>query len=67
MLTQRAEPRNLLRKNRVPMASFLPMDYADSTLVALAEEISTTRVLTTDRRDFGVHRLRGGEPFEILP
>jgi hypothetical protein len=33
----------------------LPMDYADATLVVLAEEIGTDLVFTTDRRDFGVY------------
>ena len=45
----------------------LPMDYADATLVALAEELGTNLVLTTDARDFGVYRLASGEAFEILP
>ena len=45
----------------------LPMDYADATLVALAEELQTSLVLTTDRRDFSVYRLASGEGFEILP
>ena len=35
----------------------LPMDYADATLVALAEELETDAVLTTDRRDFAVYRI----------
>src|SRR6184192_2678276 len=30
----------------------LPMDYADATLVVLAERLTTTRVFTLDRRDF---------------
>lgn len=45
----------------------LPMDYADATLVVLAEELDTNRVLTTDRRDFGVYRTAGGGTFEVLP
>lgn len=45
----------------------LPMDYADATLVALAEELDTTLVLTTDRRDFGVYRVRGKRKFKIKP
>ncbi len=45
----------------------LPMDYADATLVVLAEEIDTDLVFTTDRRDFGVYRIRGRRRFRILP
>lgn len=47
--------------------SDLPMDYADSTLVALAEELDTNLVLTTDRRDFGVYRIGGRRRFRVLP
>ena len=46
--------------------SDLPMDYADASLVVLAEELGTAKILTTDRRDFQVYRV-GSKPFEILP
>lgn len=42
------------------------MDYADATLVALAEDVGTNLVLTTDRRDFGVYRV-GRRRFDVLP
>jgi hypothetical protein len=45
----------------------LPMDYADASLVVLAEELRTKTVLTTDRRDFSVYRFRGRTRFEVLP
>lgn len=45
----------------------LPMDYADATLVALAEELGSHQVLTTDRRDFEVYRIKGRGRFEVLP
>ena len=45
----------------------LPMDYADATLVVLAEEIGTDLVFTTDRRDFRVYRIRGRKRFQIAP
>ena len=44
----------------------LPMDYANATLVRLAERFGTTRVFTLDRRDFGIYR-QGRRRFEILP
>jgi len=43
------------------------MDYADATLVVLAEEFSTSLVFTTDRRDFAVYRIKGRRRFEIVP
>lgn len=45
----------------------LPMDYADATLVVLAEDLQTPAVLTTDRRDFSVYRIGGQDSFRILP
>jgi hypothetical protein len=47
--------------------SDLPMDFADATLVALAEEPGTNLVLTTDRRDFGIYRIAGRKRFRIAP
>ena len=44
----------------------LPMDFADATLVVLAERLSTTRVFTLDKRDFGIYRL-GRRRFRLLP
>ena len=46
--------------------SDLPMDFADSTLVVLAEELDTNLVFTVDR-DFHVYRIRGRKHFRILP
>ena len=45
----------------------VPMDFADATLVALAEELQTNRVFTLDRRGFSVFRLRGKQAFEMFP
>jgi predicted nucleic acid-binding protein len=45
----------------------LPMDYADATLVVLAEDLGLTQILTLDRRDFSVYRVRGNRAFRILP
>lgn len=58
-----------LRRSRdlVTQYADLPMDYADATLVVLAEELGTNLVFTTDRRDFGVYRIKGRRRFEIHP
>ena len=45
----------------------LPMDFADATLVAFAEQIGTDAVMTTDRRDFEIYRIHGRRRFRILP
>ena len=46
--------------------SDLPMDLADASLVALAEERRLSQVFTLDR-DFRVYRLPNGAPFELIP
>lgn len=45
----------------------VPMDYADASLVALADALNLGAVATTDRRGFGAYRRSRGEGFEILP
>ena len=43
------------------------MDFADATLVALAEELDCPSVFTTDRKDYSVSRLKGCKPFRLVP
>jgi predicted nucleic acid-binding protein len=43
-----------------------PMDYADATLVALAEDLDSDRVFTLDQ-DFSIYRHHGDRPFRLLP
>ena len=38
----------------------VPMDFADATLVLLAEQLATTDVLTLDRRGFSAYRTPSG-------
>ena len=45
----------------------VPMDYADATLVVLAEDVATHRVFTLDKRGFSTYRIRGKKLFEIAP
>jgi uncharacterized protein len=58
-----------LRRAAALMAKYhdLPMDYADATLVALAEELGCQRVFTLDRRGFSVYRTRSREAFAMVP
>ena len=44
----------------------LPCDYADASLIALAERTGVTAIATVDQRDFSVYRLRGRKRFRIL-
>ena len=45
----------------------VPADFADATLVALAEEMRAFTVYSVDRRDFSIYRGEGGQAFEIRP
>ena len=44
----------------------LPMDLADASLVILAEELGTGRILSTDARDFGAYHWKNRKPFTNL-
>jgi hypothetical protein len=58
-----------LKRVRALLAKYadLPMDFADATLVALAEELNSALVFTTDRKDFAVYRVKDRKPFRIVP
>ena len=45
----------------------IPMDYADATLVSIAEDLSITHVVTFDIKDFGIYRLSSKQSFVVLP
>lgn len=57
-----------LKRCRVLIEKYadLPIDFADATLIVLAEELNTDLVFTFDS-DFRVYRLRGRKHFRILP
>jgi predicted nucleic acid-binding protein len=44
----------------------LPMDLADASLVVLAEELGSGRILSTDQRDFHAYRWKHRRPFQNL-
>ena len=44
-----------------------PMDFADATLVHLAERESLTSVFTVDHDDFDTYRISGRRRFRVLP
>jgi len=43
-----------------------PMDFADSTLVLLADDIGVTDILTLDRRGFSTYRTPKGRAFRSI-
>jgi predicted nucleic acid-binding protein len=45
----------------------IPMDFADATLVSLAEDIDVVEILTLDLRGFGTYRIRVKTAFKIWP
>jgi predicted nucleic acid-binding protein len=44
----------------------VPMDFADATLVLLAEALGVQDVATLDRRGFSAYRLRRGRAFRLV-
>ncbi len=44
-----------------------PMDFADATLVVLAEEFGTRDILTFDHKDFNIYRIGKKGLFNIFP
>ncbi len=44
-----------------------PMDFADATLVHLAQQESITLILTIDHNDFETYRIDGRRKFRITP
>ncbi len=45
----------------------IPMDYADATLVSLAEDLSVRHIVTLDVTDFAIYKLPFKQPFILLP
>jgi len=58
---------NSLRRARELMIRYAdcPMDFADATLVVLAEDLGANLILTTDQRDFSVYRIASRKRFKI--
>ena len=45
----------------------IPMDFADATLVTLAEETAINEVFTLDMRGFSAYRIHGKKAFTVWP
>ncbi|OGL44156.1 MAG: hypothetical protein A2161_19145 [Candidatus Schekmanbacteria bacterium RBG_13_48_7] len=46
---------------------YLPMDFADATLVSLAHDFSIKSIVTFDKKHFSIYRLHKTQSFVILP
>lgn len=44
----------------------LPMDFTDASLVILAEELESGKILSTDQRDFHSYLWKITKPFQNL-
>jgi predicted nucleic acid-binding protein len=42
------------------------MDFADASLVVLAEHLGHGRIVSTDQRDFHAYRWKNQQPFQNL-
>jgi predicted nucleic acid-binding protein len=45
----------------------IPMDFADATLVVLAEETGVQEIFTLDNGGFRTYRIRGKKTFTVWP
>jgi hypothetical protein len=45
----------------------VPMDFADGTLVAVADALGLAKIFTTDRRGFAAYRGARGNALTLLP
>jgi predicted nucleic acid-binding protein len=43
-----------------------PMDFADATLILLADQLSVVEILTLDRRGFSTYRTSRGKQFRLV-
>ncbi len=67
LIIEHSSPAEIIRMSELMSKySDRPMDFADASLVALAERLSLDRIFTVDRRDFSTYRLNGKKPFTVI-
>jgi uncharacterized protein len=49
-----------------PFVTDTPMDFADATLVALAEQLGLSDILTLDCRGFSTYKTSKGKRFRLV-
>lgn len=69
MITIDTPPRDILPRIQQLMTRYadLPMDFADATIVELAERLDSDTVFTLDERDFHIYQPRHRPHFRLLP
>jgi len=45
----------------------IPMDFADASLVVIANDLGISHIATLDKKDFGIYRFGNKKHFVILP
>lgn len=60
---------NILKRCYELMSKYqdLPMDFADASLVAVAEKENISKIFTLDHKDFKTYRTKSGKSFRLLP
>jgi predicted nucleic acid-binding protein len=67
-ISEACQPGQILAAaNLMGRYSDTPMDFADATLVGLAESLGVPDVFTLDRRGFSTYRTAKGIAFQIYP
>jgi predicted nucleic acid-binding protein len=66
-IAESTQPRHVVAAAEL-MAKYAdtPMDFADATLVLLAEELGVMDILTLDRRGFSTYRTAKGKAFRLV-
>ena len=66
-IAESTQPRHVLGAAEL-MAKYsdTPMDFADATLVLLADELGVMDILTLDRRGFSTYRTTRGKAFRLV-
>jgi uncharacterized protein len=66
-IAELAQPADILAAAELMVKySDTPMDFADATLVLLAEELGVTEILTLDRRGFSAYKTARGKSFRVV-
>jgi hypothetical protein len=58
-----------LKKTKKLMEKYkdIPMDYADATLICLAEDLSINHLITFDKKHFSIYKLSSKQSFTVFP
>ena len=54
-------------KSLMKKYAYLPMDFADATIVCLATDTGIQNIVTFDKKDFAIYKLSKTKSFTIIP